>query len=175
VSKRSKTRGVSTGIVGCRARGSCQARYRTPAPGSLRDAAHSPPQQPSHRLGNYSKGWQKGNGNEKLNRSDLKFSRLGKDGESSQIERPVLNGRIATKSSNWVACPRKMARPEGIEPPTLCLEAGGREILNALSSIAYWRKHSETCPTVGPLHLQFDLHHFLNTESKSSRRPFGRV
>ena len=44
-----------------------------------------------------------------------------------------------------------MARPEGVEPPTLCLEAGGREILNALSSVAYGDCRSEICPQLGYL------------------------
>jgi len=33
-----------------------------------------------------------------------------------------------------------MARPEGIEPPTLCLEVLGFENLNALLSVAYGRE-----------------------------------
>jgi hypothetical protein len=65
-----------------------------------------------------------------------------------------------------------MARPEGFEPPTLCLEAREREILIALSSVAYRRARSENCPTVGLLQPQFDLHRDFKPEPKSSRRTF---
>jgi hypothetical protein len=47
-----------------------------------------------------------------------------------------------------------MARPEGFELPTLCLEAAELEILSALSSVAYRREHSEICPLLGYIGLQ---------------------
>ena len=39
-----------------------------------------------------------------------------------------------------------MARPERLELPTLWFEGSESQILNALSSVAYGRNHSEICP-----------------------------
>jgi hypothetical protein len=48
-----------------------------------------------------------------------------------------------------------MARPEGIEPPTLCLEGLGFENLNALSTVAYGRKSFRNLSSVGLHGLRF--------------------
>jgi hypothetical protein len=47
-----------------------------------------------------------------------------------------------------------MARPEGLEPPTLCLEDGVVGNPSALSSVAYGCKMFDTLPLVGLVGLR---------------------
>jgi hypothetical protein len=44
---------------------------------------------------------------------------------------------------------KKVARPEGFEPPTLCSGAQRLKIPSALSSVACGRVHSRICPKLG--------------------------
>ena len=70
-------------------------------------------------------------------------------GLGAQAGLPVLLNGNGKGASSINRKSKGVARPERFELPTLWFEARMREILNALSSIAYGRKHSETAPQLG--------------------------
>jgi hypothetical protein len=63
-----------------------------------------------------------------------------------------------------------LARPERFEPPTLCLEVLGFEILNALSSVAYGRQNSKTCPQLGYMGYKLGLQRLCSPFPKGHLR-----